>query len=428
MPWYYRLISLFILFLFMGCADNQPTIGKKSFADEDNYIVKGIFFIDKNLSKSINIFDNLYLKTDKYVYLEEMIKLSFDNKDYNKTIFLVDDFIKKYPNKKLKVIDYKIYSYIKMKNYQDALKVAKSILKVERDLKVYKIVAYIYIEMKKYEQSIKYLKSAYAISHSPEVLAQMGDIFFKYLKNPNEAISYYQTHIRLYGCESLICNRLAQVYKFLYDYDNLISIYKMLYNSNGNIEYANKIVYLYLENGEYEKALNFIDKYRLGDSFKYRVYQTRFEATKDYQDAYKLYKLSGKMDYFFLYSVYKFNKSPKGLVNLRNLIANLEYLIKKDRNPLYLNYLGYLLIDYDIAPKKGLKLVSEALKEKPDSVEFLDSLAWGYYKLKKCKKAYQIISKIELNDKEIKQHKKLIRRCYDTTKDNKKDCRKSKKR
>jgi len=425
MPWYSGLI---IVFLFLTGCTTQPTIGKKAFENEDQFIIKGILAEESNTTKAINIFNNLYKKTDKYVYLAKVIQLNFDNKNYINTINLVDNFIKKYPKKSQEVINYKIYSYIRLNQLNKALKVAKDYLKENRNLEVYKIIAFIYIQKKEYNQAIKYLKSAYSISHSPEILAQMGDIFFKYLKKPNEAISYYQTHIRLYGCESLICNRLAEVYKFLYDYDNLSSLYTRMYKNTGEETYARKVVYIYLENGDYKKAINFIKKNNLNKNLLYLVYKTRLEDKETYKDAYKLYKITKKDKFFFLYSVYKFQQSKKGLMALNNVVANLELLIQRDRNPLYLNYLGYILIDYNINPKKGIKLVKEALEQKPNSPEFLDSLAWGYYKLKQCKKAYNIISKINLEDKEIFKHKKLIRRCYDSTKNNKQNKRKSKKR
>jgi len=425
MPWYYGVIFVFLL--FTGC-NNQPQIGQKIFDKEDEYILKGILAENNNsLKEAENTFSFLYNKTNKYIYFKELIKLNFYQNNYIKTIKLVDKFIEKYPQKELEVINYKIYSYIKMDKLNKALNLTFDILHRKRSLEIYKIVAFIYIQKKNYKEAIKYLKSVYSISKSPKVLSEMGDIFFKYLKNPNEAISYYQTHIRLYGCNILICTRLAEVYKFLYDYENLISIYKKLYLATGNNEYANKIVYIYLEQKKYQKAIKFVESHHLNKYLLYLIYKNKLEQTHNYRVAYKLYKMTRKNRYFFLYSVYKFEQSKKGLLNIRNLIYNLNFLIKKERNPVYLNYLGYILIDYDINVKRGVKLVKEAVKNNP-SDEFLDSLAWGYYKLHKCKKAWKIILKIKEQDKEIEKHKKMIRRCYDIRKNNKKNKRKLKKK
>ena len=424
MPWYSGLI--FIVLLLAGCANN-PTIGQKSFDKEDEFIIKALLNEDKNVTKAIDIYQNLYNETDKYVYFKRIIKLEYKNKNYNKTIKLVDKFIKKYP-KKTDILEYKILSLIQLNKLDLALKYGIKVLKQNRNLKMYQIVGYIYIQKHNYKQAIKYLKSAYSISHNPDVLVEMGDIFFKYLHKPNEAISYYQTHIRLYGCEEIVCNRLANIYRSLYDYDNLIAIYKKLFNSTANNEYARKIVYLYTQNGEYSKAIKFINKYRLNKNLLYIVYKERLNNTKSYKDAYQLYIITNEPKYFFLYTVYKFDNSQKGLVDVKELISNLEYLVKKSKNPIYLNYLGYCLIDYDIDYKKGIVYIKEALKSNPDDIAYLDSLAWGYYKLKKCKKAYDIISKIDSDDEEINKHKKLIRRCYDIRQNYKKNKRKSKKR
>ncbi len=428
MSWYRRITLCLMVLLFAGCASSEPKIGVESFDGEDAMIIKALAYENTNPQKSIEILNKLYKKTDKYIYAQKIIKLTFEQKKYKKTIQLVKEFVKKYPNHKCLALNYEIYSYLRLNQPNKALQIALNVLKKHRDIEAYKLVAYIYIQKKDYKQGIKYLKTAYSISHNDEILAEMGDLFFKYLNKPNEAVSYYQTHIRLYGCDPLICSKLADIYRFLYDYNNLIAIYKRLYEVTDDTEYAGKIVYLYVEKGQYNKAINFIKTNKLDNNLLYLVYKNRFEKFHSYKDAYKLYRWSGDLGYFFYYSIYKFEHSKKGLLDLKNLIANLEFLIKKQKNPVYLNYLGYVLIDYDINPKRGVALVKEALKQYPNSPEFLDSLAWGYYKLHKCFLAYKTINKISLKEKEILKHKKLIRRCYDIAKNNRKNKTKSKKR
>jgi len=429
MSWYHRIILIFTILFMAGCAEHQPQIGKKAIANEDELIIKAILAEQDNSNKAIKILQKLYKETNKYVYLQEIIKIKFFDKKYNEVIQTVNRFIKKYPNYKTKVVKYQILSYLKLKKTNLALNIAKETLKENRSIEMYKIIAYIYITQKKYRKAILYLKSAYSINHSSKILAQMGDIFFKYLKKPNEAISYYQTHIRLYGCDELICNRLADIYASLYDYDNLIAIYKKLFYSTNEENYARKIVFLYIGQKKYKKAINFIKENRLNNNLLIAVNEEAFKTTQNYKYAYRIYKLTNNDEYFFLYAITKFAKSPKGFVNIKNLVNSLSFLIGKDRDPKYLNYLGYILIDYDINPQKGLELVKEAVAKAPNDEAFLDSLAWGYYKLHKCKKAYNIIKYIRSNDEDILKHKKLIRRCYEYSRKNyKKNKRKSKKR
>ena len=102
--------------------------------------------------------------------------------------------------------------------------------------------------------------------------------------------------------------------------------------------------------------------------------------------------------------------------SLKQVINNFEKSAVKLNNALYLNYYGYLLIDHDIDAKKGIELVNRALELEPGSVFYLDSLAWGYYKLGECKKADEIMQQVLhdeefVNSSEGKEHINAIKEC-----------------
>ena len=101
---------------------------------------------------------------------------------------------------------------------------------------------------------------------------------------------------------------------------------------------------------------------------------------------------------------------------LRRVVKKLKKAVQADPDPLLLNYLGYLLIDNDVDPKTGIRYVKRALKAEPDSPFYLDSLAWGYYKLGQCKKAEAVMKKTlkAMNgeqDDELDRHVKAIGEC-----------------
>ena len=48
--------------------------------------------------------------------------------------------------------------------------------------------------------------------------------------------------------------------------------------------------------------------------------------------------------------------------------------------------MAYLLIDYELDINKGVALVKKALVQDPENIAYLDTLAWGEYKLKIVKK------------------------------------------
>jgi len=105
---------------------------------------------------------------------------------------------------------------------------------------------------------------------------------------------------------------------------------------------------------------------------------------------------------------------------LKEILDKFDKSIKDLNNATYENYYGYLLIDHDVDYKKGIEFVKKALLKEPDSPYYLDSLAWGYYKLKECKKADEIMKQISykfndfLNSSEAKEHLEAINKCLNS--------------
>jgi len=82
---------------------------------------------------------------------------------------------------------------------------------------------------------------------------------------------------------------------------------------------------------------------------------------------------------------------------------------------IYLNYYGYTLIDKEIDVKKGISIIENALHQQPNNTYYLDSLAWGYYKERKCAKAYELMKRVVdeegLEEQEIIDHWRAIKQC-----------------
>ncbi|MCZ6714216.1 MAG: DUF1736 domain-containing protein [Deltaproteobacteria bacterium] len=55
--------------------------------------------------------------------------------------------------------------------------------------------------------------------------------------------------------------------------------------------------------------------------------------------------------------------------------------------PQVYNNLGFILVDQDIEVRRGVKLLERAVRKRPKNWDFLDSLAWGYYKLGRYEEA-----------------------------------------
>jgi tetratricopeptide (TPR) repeat protein len=51
------------------------------------------------------------------------------------------------------------------------------------------------------------------------------------------------------------------------------------------------------------------------------------------------------------------------------------------RNPMVLNYLGYMLADRGVRLEEALTLIKKAVELEPQNAAYLDSLGWAYFKL-----------------------------------------------
>lgn len=100
---------------------------------------------------------------------------------------------------------------------------------------------------------------------------------------------------------------------------------------------------------------------------------------------------------------------------IHEVVQNLTDALSESPNHNFANYLGYLLIDYDIDIQKGIWYVKEALDASPQNFAYLDSLAWGYFKQGDCKEANAVMEKIPLKtiegEAELKGHLEDIKKC-----------------
>ncbi len=410
-----RKYLLIAALLFLGCSvKNTPTQQVKSFPEEDQYIIKAIVAEDSgDYNTSLPIYKFLYKKTKNPVYYEKIVEDLFRMKKYDEVIKKAEEFTHESFDKK--IFKYEIFSFLEKKEYEKAKNVLMNRFN-KKDEFYYMMMAYILIKQNKLNDAVYYLKSLYALNHSKTVLLQLSDVLIK-LKKYNEALAYLRTHLDLYGCEYDVCQRLIVIYKQTYDYENLATIYEKM--GEFDEKYYIYALNIYLQNGEYDKAIKLIKKYGLNKEYLMMVYAEKRDFRKAAEVAYELYTQTSNPKYLLKYCEYLYYDHPTK-EEIKDIAKKLEYLTAFFPNAYVYNFLAYVLIDNDINPKKGLKFAQKAVELRPENIEYIDSLAWGYYKLGKCKEAWDIIKYIESDDPEIQKHKKLIKGCLDdSSKDNK---------
>jgi tetratricopeptide (TPR) repeat protein len=220
------------------------------------------------------------------------------------------------------------------------------------------------------------------------------------------------------GCSEKVCLFLAELYRQANDLDHLADVYARMYEVTKTNEYAQKAAEIYAYKKAFDKAEKLLVDSGADDRLLLAIYKHTGKFRKAAELAQKLYEETSDPVWLAEYGILIYEAAPKKSDPklLKKVISSLSKAFKEGvTDPLYYNYLGYLLIDHDVDVKWGLELVRKALAAEPDSAFYIDSLAWGYYKLGQCDKAYRemkkVVDKLGLKDEEIKTHWKKIKAC-----------------
>ncbi len=420
-----RKILFLLIILFIGCSIKKPQIGKKVFPKEDEYIIKALLYENsQDFKDSAKIYKFLYKKTNKVIYFRRYLNDLFFLKKYDDVIKEANNFLE--DNWDDEVFKVKIFALLEKGKYKEA---KRELLEKfnKKDEFFYSMMSFILTKEGKYLEALEYAKSLYALNPSKKNLLNLVDVLIKN-KKYNEAIAYLNTRLKERGCEYDVCLRLADIYKSLYDYTRLAKIYEKLGKFDEKF-YLLALNY-YMNEGKYKEAIRLVKKHHLDEEYLMYIYEEMGEYKKAALVAMNLYLKTKDLKYLLKYSIFIYKASPDKKT-AKEVVKDLEFVVKKIKTPFVYNFLGYLLIDYDLDVKKGLEYVKKAVELQPDNVEYIDSLAWGYYKLHKCREAWEIIKDINSDDDIILNHKKLIKRCLDdfrkNNKSNKKRSRKKKK-
>jgi predicted Zn-dependent protease len=414
-------VSLVVLF-FIGCSTHQnidytKQTDKKAFDQEDTYILYALYAEDqKEYSAAAGLFEVLYKNSGKQEYkYRELANYSLAG-DYKALLQKCSYYIKNEPND-FKVRRYEVLGLIATSQYEKAKVKALSLIDESKEPEDYLLTSEIYIKEKHYDTAMKYLESAYAIDYNEDILDQMAVILYVNLNRKADAIAQLETHSRLHSCSQKVCMRLASFYSQNNDIDGMLSTYLRLYENYPSDEVADAIIRIYTYQNNRPKLFLFLEKSRVRDSLLLQLYIEKKLYKKASDLALELYDKEGDIVYLGQNAIFSYESSEdkSDKVMLKDVMKKLKKVIKEKPSPLYLNYLGYLMIDHNIKIKEGMKYVNRALKIEPESAFYLDSLAWGYYRQNRCDEAKKImktvINKLGSNDKEVKKHMDAIEKC-----------------
>jgi len=417
------LLSLFLVSCAGTNADlNTLKSNKKAFEKEDVYILFALRAEQLHENKAASsMFNTLYEKSQKKEYLYRSLENYLIAKEYDEAIKIVDETTQGSFDDYV-LIRVKIVALVELYKLEEARVLATQLVEKSNAVNDYLLVSDIYIKKQEYDTALKYLESAYIKDYNEKILDKMSIVLYVNLQRKKDAIAQLETHTRIHGCSRLICHRLIGFYSNENNVDGLLSVYLRLYSVDKSEEIADKIIQIYSYKKEYIKLMNFLEDSKSDDKALFELYSFTKNYNKAYLLADKLYAKSGDMNYLGQSAIYEYesanDKNDKKL--LQSVVDKLQKVVQVDSNPLYLNYLGYVLIDHNLDVKGGMKYIEKVLLTQPNSSFYLDSLAWGYYKLGKCKKAKEIMNRVVTleggDDPEVKKHVLIIDKCIKKTK------------
>ena len=383
----------------------------KHFRDEDELIIKAIWLEEQHDYKaSHKFYAKLYEETHKEEYLLKELTTAHYAGVVSTNTSQLKQYIKEHPNN-LQAKRLLLSFSIQKKKFEEAKTIGKILLEQSHQAIDYELAANPYIFTNEYKKAIELLEKAYKLTLNEDILLKIVAIDINYLHQVDRAVRRLEKHQQNEGCSEKICLQLISIYMQQNRIKDLIPLYKSLAKTTKKEIYVEKLIETYLYNKDFKGAIDFLEHDYHNDALLYSLYMEEKNYLKAHALSQKLLLRTKdpKWHAESAISLYESLSNHDDKKVLNQVIEEFENALKEGvQNPVYLNYYGYTLIEKNIDVKKGLSIVSKALDQEPENTYFLDSLAWGEYKLGNCSKAYPTMKKVVeiegLKEKEIIEH------------------------
>jgi len=412
-----RIVLFFITVFFFHTGVVQAK--ELRMLSEDELIIQGLLYEEyRAFDRSRYIFGQLYDTTGAKVYLfKEMTASLFSKTNIDESIKRLKIWDKKHPDT-LEVKRLLIPLYLTANRVGEAKREAEHLLERSNKVMDLELASNPFLYTGEFERALGLLSKVYEKTSNEDVLLRMVVIMDEYTNERTKAIQLLETHRHMNIVSNDVYFKLLSLYVKENNVDGLLSIYKKLYDQDKDEKYLNKIIDAYAYKGDIDGAIGFLEKNKTGEIILYELYKRKKLFDKAYLLIDRLYNEKKDAKWIAEKGVLLFEKSEdkNDKKMIKEVISYFEKAIDLGvDDSIYLNYYGYTLIDKEIDVKKGIWIIENALKQQPHNTYYLDSLAWGYYKEHKCKKAYEMMKKVVdeegLDEAEIIEHWDAIQKC-----------------
>jgi tetratricopeptide (TPR) repeat protein len=310
------------------------------------------------------------------------------------------------------------YSLYKLNETNKAILYGKKLVENYKNAINYELLATIYLTNKDFQNAHDSFKEALKFEETNSLILTSTNLEFFHLNQKDKAVETLQNHIKKSNYDFNLSLQLLSFYENLKQKDKIVEFLKEMfvyYKKSENEQLLNKTKTLFLKYIDKNISIAFWEEQNEEDEYLLSFYRETSQMQKAYDLLVRMYEKTNNIDYLAQQAIIKFETTTDKKAVLQDVISKFDTVNKISTYHVYQNYLAYLLIDYDIDFKKGLDLVKKALEQEPTNIAYVDTLAWGEYKVKNCKRAFelmkQIVDQIGLEDDEIKLHWEKIQEC-----------------
>ncbi|WP_223891202.1 lipopolysaccharide assembly protein LapB [Sulfurovum sp. TSL6] len=405
-----------MVFIFSTVMSSAKEIMKIS---EDELIMRGLLYDEyKAYENSYQVYKRLYDDTGAEIYLfKEASSALMSRNHILESITRLKRWDKVNPDR-IEVRRLLIPLYLTIRQVKNATIEAEHLLEQSTEPMDLDLASNSFLYAGKFKRALDLLSRVYETVPREEILLRMTDIMDEFTGERKKAIQLLETHRRMNIVSHDVYAKLLLLYQKEKDINGILETYKALYQQDNDPQYLTKIIDAYMYKRDLDGAIVFLEADQSRNDILYELYKAKKYFSKALALVDKLYEEDKNSKWIAEKAVLLFenseDKNDKKMI--QDVISHFEKAIALGNDDsIYLNYYGYTLIDKEVNVKKGISVIENALIQQPDNIYYLDSLAWGYYKQRKCDKAYKLMKRVVdeegLEEEEIIEHWDTIRQC-----------------
>nr|WP_233704509.1 ATP-dependent nuclease subunit B [Helicobacter cynogastricus] len=377
---------------------------------------------------------NLYRETNNILYAKEAAISAASLGDINTAVRLAMLYKKHTKDDTdLSINKILVDGYIKTGQTDKAIALLEDIRREDKSLMLDHVLGSLYLSEKRYDKAFPLLNKLYNQTHNEDSLEKLVTIYF--MQNSHqEAVNLLTSHIKNYGCSPDLCQRAYNTFIQLRELERAKDVFGTLYEKKPVVQNAQIYIGVLVLLKEFDKAQEIAEHYPFDRRLLLDLYTAQKKFALAAKQAGLIYKEKKDPSFLALEAIYTYEHlnathHPITKAEAISITRKLEQAIRERtlnlqkhkgslnlQDAFFYNFLGYSLIDYNLNIKKGISYVKTALQIEPDSIFYLDSLAWGYYKLGQCAQAKEVFAKIEPNiinaQPELQAHADAITKCH----------------